>query len=256
MTTVTQSHYWQGATLSNSSIAKAYTELTSGESTEKQFDAFLLLLHSPDIVAAGVAMDHYQMSEAGSRMGGHNPLEIYSTDVLEIARNTLNSPPSPDSVSPVTGEGANHASALYAITNLATSEDSALVANILKTTSSREVRSLALSISWRILDPEVNKDLDLVQQVTNMALDTTGEFEDRVNALKALGSAASEQAISVLTTVVGDCDVRVQAYACLALLRTRESHRFISLVTRVAEAWPDNAPFPAADVRDLLEDDS
>ncbi|MFC5752013.1 hypothetical protein [Actinomadura rugatobispora] len=75
----------------------------------------LELLRSGDTVAMGIALDHIQHSWALSRFGGDVPYEDLAGEVLECARTLLRRPPTPAALSPQTGEGANHASALNAM---------------------------------------------------------------------------------------------------------------------------------------------
>lgn len=80
---------------------------------------FLTLLRSGDQAAVGIALDTYQQADADSRFGGEPMYGEHRAEVLQAARELLRQPPSPADMSPHMGAGANHASALNAMMNLA-----------------------------------------------------------------------------------------------------------------------------------------
>ncbi|WP_413099293.1 hypothetical protein [Streptomyces sp. Inha503] len=255
MVTVKHSHYWQDSQLHQDALVEAYQELTNPGDVEARFASFLTLLRSGDSVAAGVAMDHYEMSESGSRMGGVNPLDVYSGEVLQIARATLESPPSPASLSPHTGEGANHASALLATANIISPQDFRLVKKIIDTTTNGEVRNLALASCSRVVGAKDADDIEFVQLLGVIAYDVREAPQNRISAISALGSMNTDQSVEALSIAMGDPDISIQAHIALAILQMDCAARWIDQLKRLAASWPAKAPFPADDVRDLLEDE-
>lgn len=254
MITVHHSHYWQESQLRKDSLAKAYQELIGAGSADMRFAAFLELLRSKDSVAVGVAMDHYQMSESSSRMGGMNPLDTYSAEVLNTARATLASPPSPASLSPLTGEGANHASALLAMANMVTPRDAPLIRIMLESTTNDEVRSLALASCARAVGGEGTDDSGFVQLLGMIAHDACESPHNRISAIRALAGINTDQSAEVLSIAMDDPDVMIQAHIALGILQMTCAPQWIPRLKRLAASWPSDAPFPADDVRDLLED--
>ncbi|MFI0710324.1 hypothetical protein ACH4SK_06650 [Streptomyces inhibens] len=87
--------------------------------------AFRTLLHSGHTAAAGIALDHFQYSDALTRFGGESVVEQYAPEVLTVARGLLRQPPAPEDDS--TTAGANHASALNAMMNIAEAADADLI---------------------------------------------------------------------------------------------------------------------------------
>ncbi|MGW5444330.1 hypothetical protein [Streptomyces asiaticus] len=255
MVTVNHSHYWQDSQLHQDPLVEAYQELTNPGSAEARFAGFLVLLRSGDSVAAGVAMDHYEMSESGSRMGGVNPLDVYSGEVLEIARATLESPPSPASLSPHTGEGANHASALLAAANMISPQDFRLVRKVIDTTTNGEVRSLALASCSRVVDAKNAGDVEFAQLLGTIACDVREAPQNRISVISALGSMNTDQSAEALSIALDDPDISIQAHVVLEILHMDCGARWIDQLKRLAASWPAKAPFPVDDVRDLLEDE-
>ncbi|GAA2421437.1 hypothetical protein GCM10010191_36080 [Actinomadura vinacea] len=109
------------------------------------------LLRSGETVAMGIALDQIQRSWALSRFGGDVPYEDFEQEVLECARTLLRQPPTPAELSPYTGEGANHASALNAMMNIARAEDCGLIADVLERTSNPNVREAVASAAGAAL---------------------------------------------------------------------------------------------------------
>ncbi|WP_157847638.1 HEAT repeat domain-containing protein [Streptomyces violens] len=243
------SHYWQGCELSAPELAHAHEVLASPAPPAERITAFLKLLRSGDPVATGIAMDHYQLADATRRFGEDNPFTDHSDELLATAREVLRQSPSSATLSPHVGEGANHASALYAITNLAEAEDSALLAKIIRTTRTPEVRNVALEVAGGVMWNSETPDPQLLKTLKEIALNQHEEYMDRVYALNATGSARSEDAISTLVRATKDSDLRIQAHAALSLAEEDLVVKYRPLIEQLIATWPPDAPSPANEVR-------
>ncbi|MGO4754011.1 hypothetical protein AB4212_36345, partial [Streptomyces sp. 2MCAF27] len=137
------SFHWQGRELPDAELEQAHDELMAPTEAQAYFSAFRTLLHSGHTVAAGIALDHFQYSGALTRFGGESAVEQYGPDVLAVARELLRRPPTPEDED--TSAGANHASALNAMMNLAEATDVDLIADALALATNDNVRSTACS---------------------------------------------------------------------------------------------------------------
>lgn len=114
------SYHWRRSVLSTPELERARGQV----SATRDRASFALLLRSNDMAAVGVAFDQYQYGEASSRWGSSNPFAEYQDEVAARAREILRGLPSSNSSG--AQSGANHASALNALSNLAEPEDAEL----------------------------------------------------------------------------------------------------------------------------------
>src|SRR5688500_825317 len=131
--------HWQGCHPDDPVLRRAVKQVQHPSDGPGYLQAFTVLLHSGDPVAVGIACDHFQYSSAASRFGGRDALEHLGAQVLTVARTVLCQAPTPVSVGPFVG--ANHASALYAMCNLAEPGDADLIADVLAGADDVNVRS-------------------------------------------------------------------------------------------------------------------
>ena len=102
--------------------------------------AFSVLLHSSNIATVCRALNMYQVAAAYTRLSGGNPLEPLGGEVRLVAREILSRPPADD---PDIQAGFDYQSALNVLTSLAQPEDAELIAHVLETTTSAEVKAVA-----------------------------------------------------------------------------------------------------------------
>jgi hypothetical protein len=246
------SYHWQRATLGTPELERARA-LVSNTNDRASFE---LLLRSNDTAAVGIALDQYQYGEATSRWGTPNPFAEYTAEVAARARAMLREPPFPETQQ--AHAGANHASALTALTNLIEPEDASFVVHALGHTPTADLRSAATTAAGRVLEkanpptaPLVATLEKIVAALEKMIFDETLTTRERIDALSSLAYGASERVINILLRVLENPDVKLQAYAALHLLdRDQGVHR--PAVERVTRTWPAEPPYPAEDVLEAL----
>src|SRR5215212_4844252 len=117
-------YYWHGYVLQDAQLERARSTLATSGGRDAT-GAFELLLRSDEPAAVGIALDHYHYVDASTRHGSGSPFAPYAGSVRARALDMLRQPPIP--AGGVTEEGANHASALGALLNLAEPEDAELI---------------------------------------------------------------------------------------------------------------------------------
>lgn len=240
------SYHWRRATLGTPELERARALV----STTNDRASFELLLRSNDTAAVGIALDQYQYGEATSRWGTPNPFAEHSTEVAARARATLREPPSPETEQ--AHAGANHASALTALTNLIEPEDACFVVHALAHTPTADLRSAATTAAGRVLEKANTPDAPLVAALEKLIFDDTLPIRERIDALSSLACGASIRVTSVLLRVLENPEVKLQAHAALHLLdRDQGVHR--PAVERVVRTWPAEPPYPAEDVLEALD---
>lgn len=249
------SYHWQRATLGTPELERARALV----STTNDRASFELLLRSNETAAVGIALDQYQYGEATSRWGTPNPFAEHSAEVAARARVMLREPPSPETQQ--ANAGANHASALTALTNLIEPEDASFVVPALTHTPTADLRSAATTAAGRVLEkasttsaPPVAALEEMVAALEKMVFDDALTTRERIDALSSLACGASTRVTNVLLRVLENPEVKLQAHAALHLLdRDQGVHR--PVVERVARTWPAEPPYPAEDVLEALDGD-
>jgi len=241
------SYHWRKATLGTPELERARALV----STTHDRASFELLLRSNDIAAVGIALDQYQHGEATSRWGTANPFADHSAEVAARAREILREPPSP--ASHQTHAGANHASALNALTNLIEPDDAELVAQALARASTADLRCAATIAAGRAFEKMSDPNGQLIVALERMVFDDILTPGERVDALNSLARASSALVTDILLRVLRLPDVKLQAHAAVHLLdREQGAHR--AAVEAAAQAWPADPPYPANEVFDALEE--
>ena len=247
-------YYWHGSPLDDPSLETAREEVRSWKDLAARKKAFLVLLRSAHPVAVGTALDHYDYAESSSRHGSANIFSDYAPEVLDRAREILQQAPLPAEVTGAEEDGANHASALGAMLNLALPEDSELIAKALeeqpRNPSVFEAATMAARTS---LERSAVPDQRLLDALGRVVFDDASPTADRTTALRALGGARSPQAAEL---IIRACDIdklEIQAHAA-ALLAHQDINQHRALLERLVASWPDNAPYPASDVSDMLNE--
>jgi hypothetical protein len=240
------SYHWHGARTGTPALERARERLASSHDRA----AFELLLRSGDPVAAGIALDQYSYADASTRHGTDNPYAGFSDEVFARAREILRGPPSPASLG--AEPGANHASALGALLNAAEPEDSELIVCALEQASTVNLRFAAAFTAGTALEKSPSPDERLVAALAGILLDeTTVDLDSRRAAVSALGGARSAAATDALLRATRVSDISLQASAALHLL-DRDLHAHRAHVEALARSWPEDPPYPAGDVFELL----
>jgi len=242
------SYYWHGARVRSPELEQARERLAAHHDRT----AFEQLLRSGDPVAVAIALDHYHRADASTRHGTPNPFEDHRDEVVAAAREVLRGAPSPEreDVAP----GANYASALGALMNLAEPQDAVLVMAALARVSTSELRLAAAAAASTLLERSPEPDERLVTALEALALDDTASRDAREAAASAVGRTRSAAASRALLRILGAADLQLQAVAALHLLDSDlRAHR--ARVAEVVRGWPEQPPYPGNEVLDLLAED-
>ncbi|GAB3158824.1 hypothetical protein GCM10027258_70890 [Amycolatopsis stemonae] len=248
-------YHWQGVHLGDAPLDEARAELESSRDPETVSRAFLTLLRSDRTAAIGVALDHYDYAEMSSRHGTGNPYSPFAGEVLDKARQLLRQAPLPADESGIDEAGANHASALGAMLNLAEETDAEPVASALAGATGVSVREAGLSAACTVMERSTTPNPVLAETLTGIVHDAGRPGKERAAALDALAGSAADQITEVLLRAleIDDLDVQVSAAFNLAHL---DSTRFHPLLERLVATWPANVPYPGSEVIDMLHESS
>lgn len=239
------SYYWRSSRLSTPELEHARVLVA----TTRDLASFMLLLRSSDIAAVGIAFDQYHYADASSRHGTVTPFGEYRSEVAARAREVLRQPPSAAAGS--VEAGANHASALGALANLAESEDAELIVQVLRWAGPSNLRFAAALAARSVLENSVSPNEQLISELEKVVFDESTASEERRAALAALGRARSEFATDALLRVLRVSDPSLQASSALHLL-DRDLPRYRFRVEEIARTWPKDPPYPADEVIELL----
>ncbi|MEU0807263.1 hypothetical protein [Streptomyces sp. NPDC005970] len=245
------SFHWEGCELPDAELEQAHHELMAPTEEQAYLRAFRTLLHSGNTIAAGIALDHFQYSGALTRFGGESVVEQYGPDVLAVARELLRRPPTPEDED--TFAGANHASALNAMMNIAEPADADLIADALALATNANVRSAACSAAATALDAAETPSPRLVAALGAVAFDESLEdMGERTEALHAVFEADDPEATALLVRATESGERRMQVYGALGLTTNGRFHDHRERVERLAATWPQDAQYPASLVREAL----
>ena len=247
------SYHWLDADFADPALDDARAELAEPTSEDAARSAFVTLLEARQPAARGVAFDHYRYAEASSRFGEANPFTESAQRVLQRARETLRQAPVEKGVHGAAVPGANHASALGPMVNLAQPEDGALIADILRTPAGPDVWAGALDAAQTVAERAPAVDPDLVGALTAAVADPARSWRDRADALGVLAFASPTAALARADAMLGVPDLRMRVRAAWVLAEgDLEANR--QRLNRLVKTWPDDAPWPAFEVRQMLED--
>jgi hypothetical protein len=239
------SYYWHDSLVGTPELERARQQLAA----ERDRKAFELLLRSGDPVAVGIALDQYHHADASTRHGTVSPFEEYREEVVARAREILRGAPSPESGG--TEAGANHASALGALMNLAAPEDATLIVGALEQTRTSNLRLAAAYAGSTALESSTTPDERLIAALEQLAFDEAAELDERRAAVSALGRTRSASATNALLRMTRLADLGLQARAALHLLNIdRRAHR--TRVEEIVRTWPEHPPYPADEVLERL----
>lgn len=242
------SHYWRHRELTGAS-ARALAELMAPTEPRAYLAAFRTLLHSDDTVAAGIALDHFQYAEALTRFGRESALDQLAPEVLAVARELLRQPPLPAEGD--VGAGANHASALLAMMNLAGPADADLIAAALERATTGDVRQAACRAAGNALHG-AEPSRRLIATLGAVAFDERLDVAERTQALSALSEADAPEATELLLRATESTELAVQLVAADGLTRGNRLAEHRDLLVRLAASWPDgDGDGTAWQVRDI-----
>ncbi|MDN3263984.1 hypothetical protein QWJ26_30070 [Streptomyces sp. CSDS2] len=231
------SYHWQEFSLSDPQLAEHRVKLASGRGGPEDF---LALLHSGDPVAVGVALDHYKQAEALTRFGdSRSPYSEYDGVVRETARRVLAEPPYPARDGGESEPGLSHASALLALSHVATAEDSDHIADVLRTRPCPAVMNAAGQAAARALTASREPSGDLIGVLGAVLLDESRRTRDRLDALGALRYVKDERIGDILVRAGRTRDEKVQAEV-VAVLVGNHLATHLDATKKITETWSPN----------------
>ncbi|MER6996216.1 hypothetical protein [Streptomyces sp. NPDC000410] len=248
------SYHWKTTRLTDRELEAAREELMDPSSAAKRLEAFLVLLRSEQSAAIGIALDHYHYATSRSRHGQAQPYTTHRGEVVERARDLLRHPPGPHDEIHGDFPGAEHASALIVLANEAGDQDAGLVANALDSASDFDTESAALQAAGRIFRWSDSPSADLIDRIARMVRDEDRDLDERLEALEALARGKDPRLLYEIAEITASDDVALQVTATHALA-FHDMTTYRSLVEERLASWPEDAPYPATEVRELLQDD-
>jgi hypothetical protein len=250
------SFHWTGCRLDAGELREAHVELMNPSGAEPYLRAFRTLLDSGNPVAVGIALDHFQYSDALTRFGGTSLYARYERQVLSVARAVQRQPPI-DAGDAAAFPGANHASALNAMMNLARAGDADLIADALAMATDLNVRDAAYLAAGTALADSPEPSPRLVAMLGTVVFDDRLDVRyERSPAVGALFEADSPAATDILVraTELPELELQVEAALGLTMPIRLAAHR--ERLLRLVASWPDDAGYRADEVRDALAEGS
>lgn len=238
-------YYWE--TLDDAALEAARERVASGDVA-----AFTLLLRSTSMAARGIALENVRWAEAQTRWGVDNPFLKNAKEVLIAARVMLAGPALELGEQSASFRGANHASALAALMNLAEPSDAEAVARAIEGNDSVEVwQNAEILLSRLEADPP---NATLVRLFSARVDDIGRPAEERSSALRRLSEFAPKAAVARALGLLDHplLEVKVTAAWVLAM-EAFEANR--QRIAGAVSLWPDDVPWEGVEVREKLEEE-
>jgi hypothetical protein len=248
------SYYWLPEALEDKHLIDEFERLLSKNSTmEEKIKSFGMLLESENTVAQCIAFDHFFYRDSLLRYGVDNSFYHYQDELLKKARNQLRS----GAVVSTTPRGkkvygANYASAFGVLTHLGEEKDIELVDSIFQASRDMEVLYSGCLALKRCLGVTKKFYPSLLSSISRIIYDDRQPEDLRVIAIGALADYEIPEVDELLVEVSQKCGLPLCAYAA-TLLGSRNFAQYRDLLQQLADSWPEDARYPASEVRDLLE---
>ncbi|NEC06474.1 hypothetical protein [Streptomyces sp. SID7909] len=248
---------WEQIDLGDMRLEEERAELVSPRSEIDAVRAFRSLLHNTQANASYVALSYYHYCASMSRHGGENILIEFTQEVLECARRVLSAPSSKYPPGNPREDGDNHAAALYAIARIAQLDDSPLICKSLGESHSEGVVTGAARAASTILrNNSANQANEsalgaLTEALASVIFDDSLVTSARWVAINAIARSDNAGVESYLTQALELESIELQAVAALALA-DRDIEKYRTLIERVMTSWPDDPPFPADRLPDVM----
>ncbi|WP_344589333.1 hypothetical protein [Actinomadura vinacea] len=248
------STYWAGAELDSPRLRRAHGEMRAPTSERAHRAAFRTMLHSGRVVAVGIAFDHFCDTDGLIRFGMDT--EVFHADLRAVARHVLTQPPSSEQTAPESGAGADHASALDVLAQLAEPADAELLATVLRRRDAPPlVRERALRAAQDFLDRWDMPDDRVVAALEEIIFDPSADMDDRELAVIALFDVPGPGVTAVLVRAARSSVLPIQVEGALGLAKDHliDAHR--DLISDLVASWPsgDDEPDRAWLVHHRLE---
>ncbi|MFJ5721971.1 HEAT repeat domain-containing protein [Streptomyces sp. NPDC093149] len=229
-------------------------QLATPTSLNSLIDAFTALLRSDHTPSVGIALDYYQSYESMFRHGIENPFEQFDDEVLKFARQLLQQPPVIASEQIEAKEdGANHASALAGMMNLAEIDDADLIAQALLMATTSEVKRNGALAAAGVLEDADAPPLALIYSLESLIFDEQNSYHARSAAISALSESDSEAAYEVILRATHLPEIELQSQAAIALTE-RDFPAYQAEIERVIDSWPLEVEYPATKLLAMLRE--
>jgi hypothetical protein len=216
------------------------------------------LLHSADVRARGVALDQYTYAEAQHRWGADNPMTRFDDEVLAQARAMLAVTPDPAvplAAQPRVTACWNSALGVLAFLTDDTSADLPRIIEVLDSAFASDL--LDVYSFWALEVRLIDADEPTCARVGAWLAATFGNdqlpIQVRVTAVSAFRDdryAARLGQRDAIADLLDQPDIRLSIEAALVLADVDSAYD--EAVRRTVAGWPDDAPYPASEVRELL----
>lgn len=249
-----KSYYWTPQDLDTKGLRRAYQQFCNSDSTlEQKLESFKKLLESGSVIAQGIAFDQFFYTESLSRFGSTNPYWQYSEQLLSQAREQLKTPPvtvvKPKEKAIV---GANHASALGVLAHLGQEHDISLIEPILRSSRDINVLDMGFRAARQCLKDTENLYPEIILTLSQIIFDEERDLGIRAAAISAFSDYMIPEVEEVLVKAAKQCPLPISAHAAW-LLSVYDLQKHLVLLQELSEAWPNDAMYPASEVRDLLK---
>jgi hypothetical protein len=237
---------------------------TAGDATHDQAAlsaAFQVLLHSADAGARGVALDQHRYAQAQGRWGLTNPLREYDAEVRTEARALLAVPLQPTATpDEQTTVILGWCSAMGVLGYLGEIGDLPRLMAILDTAVPGIPRAgdvnieLFSAIEFCLLAADEPACRQAGARLAAVAADESLPADLRISALGPFGDDRINGRLdqeNVLAELLADRLIKVSIAAAGTLVRRRDHE---PLVRRIVAGWPADAPYPAMEVRVVLDE--
>jgi hypothetical protein len=251
------SFFWKGATVPEPDRAILVRLHDNVLPVEQRKEALVQLLGSGSVIARGVALDYYSLSQANLRHGNDPMIDAAIDDAARACavRELAAQPYERAELDAQPRRGANHASALHALWHNAAVEDAPLLARVLAENSEEAVLQEGVKVAHALLYREPVAHAGLVEVLVRLARQRGLDPDIRADAIRAMGSADDEAVLAPIVDAVRDPDLAVSSAAVRSLLE-RDLARYRPLVEPIVAAWQvgELPPFHVLEVRRLLEE--
>jgi hypothetical protein len=250
------SFYWKGAEVPPGDRLLLEQLEDERRSVDQRRAALVRMLASDSVAVRGIALDFYCLCNANLRHGPEPMIDdAVEDDVRAAAVRELERPPYVRTESAARPQrGANHASALAALSNVADPADASMLARVLRENDDELVLDEGVRTAESVLRGEP-AHRDLVDVLRDIACRPDLAPTTRANAVAAIGSTVDDAVIPWLLETLAAPEPAVSAAAARSLLE-RDFKRYQPVVEPVASRWRagEFPPFDVHEVRRLLDE--
>lgn len=243
--------------LPNTDLRETFLQLLERDVTlEERLKLYKKLLKSDSVVAQGIAFDQFVYMQTLERWGISNPYLQFSEQLLGKAREQLKSPPvTAVNQRKTTLVGANHASALEVIAHVGQEDDISLIEPVLRSSSDVNVIYAGCSAARKCLSNAESVYPEIISTLNQIIFNEEHKLELRTTAVRAFDEYRVLEVEEVLIKAASQCPLPISADAAW-ILGIWDFQKHLALLQELSNAWPEEAMYPASEVRSLLMNNS